>query len=107
VTLQSRVKGVNTRRARVELQERSVRLALYAPDGVASVKSDWVPLTPGWHTLQLRWSSPGEASLSVDNGTPRVLAHGAAGLTVNEVSIFYPAGSSADGHACIDDISVR
>ncbi|HEX7831116.1 MAG TPA: N,N-dimethylformamidase beta subunit family domain-containing protein [Thermoanaerobaculia bacterium] len=107
VTLQSRVKGVNTRRARVELQERSVRLALYAPDGVASVKSDWVALTPGWHTLQLRWSSPGEASLNVDNGTPRVLAHGAAGLTVNEVSIFYPAGSSADGHACIDDISVR
>jgi len=111
VTLQSRVNDVNTRRARIELQVTSntkqIRAALYAPDGVNSTKGEWVQLSPGWHSVQLAWSSPGAAVMRVDNGALLSVVNANAGLTANEVSIFYPESEAPEGVTCMDNIAVN
>ncbi|HEX2835398.1 MAG TPA: N,N-dimethylformamidase beta subunit family domain-containing protein [Thermoanaerobaculia bacterium] len=109
VTIHSRVNEVNTRRARIELQqltaqEHAIRLTLYAADGASTVKTQSIPLDAGWHSLRMRWSSPGEASLTVDDHAPLTLLNATGQQTANEVQLFYPPSAPEDGPVCLDNL---
>jgi hypothetical protein len=109
VTLQGRRGAVVSRAARVEFQPstKSVRLVLFnANNGATLLRTDWVPLTSGWNTVQMAWQSPGAATLRVNGGAANTVVNPLADQSVGEVLISYDEPSMS-GSLCVDALSVQ
>jgi hypothetical protein len=97
-----------TRVARVELDPvaKEVRLVQYNPNGTTGNRTDWVPLSSGWHSIQAGWRSPGLLTFKVDEGTELTIENPNAGQTVNEVQLFVPADpAGTNGRLCVDALA--
>ncbi|HEY0160114.1 MAG TPA: N,N-dimethylformamidase beta subunit family domain-containing protein [Thermoanaerobaculia bacterium] len=99
---------VPSRVARVEFdrQQKRVRLAQYNPDNTVGVRSDWLSVAGGWHTVQAGWRSPGTLTLQVDNGPELTLENPNANQVMNELQLFAPGDpEGTNGFLCIDALA--
>ena len=82
----------------------AVRMASYDA-GVQVTRTDWVVLTPGWHSVQFAWESPGMLELNV-SGTKVSTFNPKSGQKMNALMIEF-AGSTTTGSVCMDHLQFR
>jgi hypothetical protein len=84
---------------------RTVRMASYNASGAQVTRTDWVILTPGWHSVQFAWESPGMLELNV-SGTKVSTFNPLSGQKANALLIEF-AGSTTTGYVCADHLQFR
>ena len=83
---------------------KAVRMASY-DGGVQVTRTDWVVLTPGWHSVQFAWESPGMLELNV-SGKKVSTFNPKSGQKMNALMIEF-AGSTTTGSVCMDHLQFR
>jgi hypothetical protein len=109
VGLEQRIGNTTRRAAFVEVDASSgkrIRVARRSTAGAFSA-SPWVPLSDGWHLVQVSWRSPGTMTLQVDGGSAVSLEIADADQRVNRVVLAWPIPElTTAGRVCIDAFGV-
>ncbi|HEX6083719.1 MAG TPA: N,N-dimethylformamidase beta subunit family domain-containing protein [Thermoanaerobaculia bacterium] len=83
---------------------KAVRMASYV-NGAQVTRTDWIVLTPGWHSVQFAWESPGMLELNV-SGKKASTFNPQSGQKMNALMIEF-AGSQTSGSVCMDHLQFR
>ena len=88
----------------VRPEGRAIRFGSF--DGaVQSGRTDWVVLTPGWHSVQVKWESPGILELNV-SGKKVSAVNPTSNQRVNALALEF-AGNASIGTVCADALQFR
>jgi len=110
VTLDSYIRDQFTQSALVELWKEGstpqIRLSRRGNDE-SFTGGTFVPLSPGWHLVEVAWSSPGTMSLQVDGGTPVTMENPFGDQIVTSVVLeLLHDDAGKNGRVCIDALAV-
>lgn len=111
LSLQQRQNRVNSRVARLDVMRTAsgvqVRFSQYRIDGLRGGVTPWVLLGSGWRSVSLRWQSPGEVTLQIDDGAVHTIANAETGQVANEVVLWRGEDSAGTyGFLCVDALAV-
>lgn len=97
--LQFQIVGTSTGKA-----AHLVQLRADAPGAEGSTAD--VPLSSGWNSIQIVWSSPGTISLQVNNAAPVVIQNAHADQGLNELVLNYRPAPIGTDSVCVDAIGL-
>lgn len=111
LSLQQRQNRVNSRVARLDVMRSAsgvqVRFSNYRIDGLRGGATPWVPLGSGWRSVSLRWQSPGEVTLQIDDGAVHTIVNAEPGQLANEVVLWRGEDTAGThGYLCVDALAV-
>lgn len=112
LTIQQRQNRVNTRVARLDIMRAAtgvqLRLSQYRLDANRGGSTPWMPLGgSGWHSVALRWQSPGAVTLQIDGGAVETIQNLENGQVANEIVLTRGEDKNrTNGFLCVDALAV-